>query len=69
MKILGVYWFNGGGIVRVETDYDGIEYRIGTWGALGGLDPAKDADWIAEWGNKFPNSVGDKLADYMSFPV
>jgi hypothetical protein len=61
MKILNVYWFSGGGIVEVETDYDGVEYRIGTWGPLGGLDEEKDADFIAEWGNKFPDSAGKEL--------
>jgi len=28
MKILDTYWFNGGGIVRVEDPYDGIKYYI-----------------------------------------
>jgi hypothetical protein len=61
MKILNTYWFNGGGIVRVETDYDGIQYYIGTWGPLGGMDSKKDADFIADYGNSFPKDAGDVL--------
>jgi hypothetical protein len=61
MKILDTYWFNDGGIVRVETEYDGIKYYIGTWGPLGGMDEAKDSDFIADYGNTFPNDAGDAL--------
>ena len=61
MKILDTYWFNGGGIVRVETEYEGIKYYIGTWGPLGGMDEAKDSDFIADYGNTFPNFAGDAL--------
>lgn len=60
MKILDSYWFNGGGIVRVETDYDGIKYYI-----RGDLHPAStedaDAHFIADYGNTFPPDVGDML--------
>lgn len=61
MKILDVYWFNGGGIVRVDTEYDGIVYYIR------GIDgdmfkgPTTDARFIAEWGSTFPNAAGDAL--------
>lgn len=61
MKILNSYWFNGGGIIRVETEYDGIKYYIGAWGPLGSMDQKKDADFIANWGNTFPNVAGDVL--------
>ena len=61
MKILNSYWFNGGGIIRVETYYDGIKYYIGTWGPLGGKDEKNDADFIAAWGNTFPKDAGDVL--------
>jgi hypothetical protein len=61
MKILDTYWFNDGGIVRVETEYEGIKYYIGTWGPLGGMNEAKDADFIADYGNTFPNDAGDAL--------
>ena len=61
MKVLSTYWFNGGGIVRVETDYEGIKYYIGTWGPLGGMNQAKDADFIADYGNTFPTAAGNAL--------
>lgn len=62
MKILNSYWFNGGGVVRVKTDYDGvIKYYIGAWGPLGGMDQDKDAQFIADWGNTFPTDAGDAL--------
>jgi hypothetical protein len=59
--ILDTYWFNGGGIVKVQTQYDGIKYFIGTWGPLGGMNEQKDADFIADYGNTFPVEAGDAL--------
>jgi hypothetical protein len=61
MTVLNTYWFNGGGIVQVKTEYDGIVYYIGTWGPLGGMDAVKDANFIADYGNSFPKNVGDAL--------
>jgi hypothetical protein len=61
MKILDTYWFSGGGIVRVETDYDGVKYYIGTWGPHGGEDEDTDARYISDWGNTFPKDAGDVL--------
>jgi hypothetical protein len=61
MKILNTHWFKGGGIVRVETEYEGIKYYIGTWGPLGGMNEVKDANFIANYGNSFPNRAGDVL--------
>jgi hypothetical protein len=61
MTVLDSYWFNGGGIVKVQNDFGEIEYYIGTWGPLGGMDQAKDAQFIADWGNTFPRNVGQEL--------
>jgi hypothetical protein len=61
MKILDTYWFNGGGIVRVETDYDGVKYYIRSFGHNGASDEYTDAHYIAMWGNSFPKDAGDVL--------
>jgi hypothetical protein len=63
MKVLEAYWFTpmGGaiiGIVKVETEYDGIKYYIGTGF---GMDQEVDARNIAERGAKFPAEAGEKL--------
>lgn len=58
MKILDVAWFNTCGIVRVETDYDGIKYYIR---AINGMDEELDKRLIAEYGSSFPNDAGDVL--------
>jgi hypothetical protein len=59
VKILGVVWFNTCGIVRVETDHEGIKYFIR---AISGLQSEKDdIDLIAGWGTTFPNDAGDVL--------
>ncbi len=59
MKILDKFWFNGGGIVRVMTHDHHIKYYIR--GLMYMVDPDKDAEYIAQWGNTFPNDVGDVL--------
>jgi hypothetical protein len=61
MKILDVYWFHGGGIVRVETDYDGIKYYINSFGPRGSSDEKTDMQHIADWGSTFPTDAGDVL--------
>lgn len=63
MKVLDAIWFNKVGIVRVEDEYDGIKYYIGS----PPLDftrmntEAEDTQWIANWGSTFPKNVGDVL--------
>lgn len=59
MKILDTFWFNGGGIVRVEDEYEGIKYYIK--GLANMTNAEDDAYDIAHWGNTFPNDAGDKL--------
>jgi hypothetical protein len=61
MKILDTYWFSGGGIVRVETDYDGVVYYIRSFAHNGASDGDTDARYIAMWGNTFPKDAGDVL--------
>lgn len=61
MKILDTYWFNSGGIVRVQTEYDGIRYFIRSVNMDSYSIPEQDARFIAEWGNTFPNDAGDVL--------
>jgi hypothetical protein len=56
--VLGVRWFNNVGIVRVETEYEGIKYYIRE-GI--GRDENEDVKLIAEWGSTFPTNAGDVL--------
>ena len=62
MKILDVRWFCAGhgnvGIVRVETQYEGIKYYIGQ---CVGLNEETDKNNIADWGSTFPSDAGDIL--------
>lgn len=60
MKILETYWFNGGGIVRVFDEYDGIKYYI-RGDIQTPTNEAVDAKFIADWGNTFPKAAGDAL--------
>ena len=60
MKILGVMWFNTCGIVRVETEYEGIEYYIKSIGVVAKTEE-EDMKDIADWGSRFPNDAGDVL--------
>lgn len=59
MKILDTYWFNGGGIVRVLDEFEGIQYYISGISIM--TTPEKDAQLIADWGNSFPIEAGDAL--------
>lgn len=59
MQILGCRWFNDVGIVRVETEHDGIRYYIKA--VVNATTEANDARMIAEWGARFPDAVGDLL--------
>ena len=68
MKILETYWFNGGGIVRVQTDYEGIKYYIRAYGENGGESSTVDAEYIALYGSTFPNAVGDALFGMTEIP-
>lgn len=66
MKILDVYWFCGRsnvGIVRVEDEYDGIKYYIGSppMSEFSPYSEEADKKWIAEWGSTFPRDAGDQL--------
>ena len=51
-------WFNKVGIVRVETDYEGIKYFIKD---VDGLNEEVDTWKTADWGNTFPKVAGDAL--------
>jgi hypothetical protein len=62
VKILETYWFIGGGIVRVQTDYEGIKYYIRGYGShAAGISQDYDAEYIANWGSTFPKAAGDAL--------
>jgi hypothetical protein len=60
-----VMWFSGRscvGIVRVETQYEGIQYYIGCPpGEAKGFNEEEDTQWIADWGARFPGEVGNIL--------
>ena len=63
MKVLDAYWFTPMGsaiigIVKVETEYDGIKYYIGT---ASGRNTDDDVKHIAERGAKFPEESAKKL--------
>lgn len=61
-----VIWFNGRstvGIVQVNDKWDGIKYYIGSPPA-GECHPSaelEDIQWIADWGARFPKTLGDQL--------
>ena len=61
MKVLDVRWFCGASniaVVRVETEYEGIKYFIGTFTYQ---DEEQSKQHIAENGSTFPTNVGDLL--------
>jgi len=62
MEILGSTWFNNHkgctGIVRVQTEFDGIKYFISH---VNGLDQKIDEVFVAEWGSTFPAEAGNVL--------
>ena len=62
VELLGSRWFTAHtlvGIVRVQTEYDGIRYYIGA--VPHASTELADAEYIADWGSTFPNDVGDVL--------
>lgn len=62
MKILDAMWFSSCGIVRVQTEYDGIKYYIkGTHGFGVETTEEDDSTMIAQWGSTFPSDAGDVL--------
>ena len=66
MKILDVMWFSGRstvGIVRIEDEWDGIKYYIGSppFSEYSPNSEEEDMNWIAAWGSRFPKEVGDRL--------
>jgi hypothetical protein len=66
MKIIDVMWFCGSsnvGIVRVEDEYDGIRYFIGSppMAESSANTEEQDMKWIADWGSTFPKAAGDAL--------
>jgi len=54
-KILNSTWFGYIGIVKVQTEYDGIKYYIGS---AKGENQTDDEQHIADWGNTFPPKAG-----------
>jgi len=61
MKVLDVRWFCGTtnvGIVRVQTEYDGVKYYVS---AFEPSTEKNDAEFIAAWGASFPKDAGDVL--------
>jgi len=63
MKILDSIWFTqmGGkliGIVKVDVEYEGIKYYIGT---CDGVDKKIDEKHITETGAKFPKEAAEVL--------
>ena len=61
MKVLDSMWFVRCGIVRVQTEYDGIRYYIHGMEFNENSTESADAQYIAEWGSTFPNDAGDVL--------
>lgn len=60
--IQDVRWFCGQsniGIVRVNDEYEGIRYYIGSFEPSD--DDMVDAAFIAAWGSSFPKAAGDIL--------
>jgi hypothetical protein len=62
MEILGSIWFTNKdgctGIVRVQTEYDGIKYFIGR---VQGYNQRNDEEYLANWGSTFPTESGNVL--------
>lgn len=61
MKVLDSIWFINCGIVKVQTEYDGIKYYIRGLQEHEWSTPEHDAQYVAEWGSTFPQEVGDIL--------
>jgi len=62
MKVLDVRWFCAGhgnvGIVKAFDEYEGINYYVGQ---CSGSDADYDAQWVADWGSRFPTEAGNAL--------
>ena len=62
MEILGTYWFKGGGIVKALTEQSEVKYFIWAAGGCNYTDSdTVDPQFILDWGNNFPNEVGDAV--------
>jgi hypothetical protein len=61
-KPLDVMWFTSTkgtvGVVKVDTPYDGIEYRIS---AVDGFMEKMDVLQVMAWGARFPDAAGEAL--------
>lgn len=58
-KCLGVLWFNTVGIVRAQTELDGIKYYIRACHPH--VTEQEDIEYIMDWGSTFPSEAGDVL--------
>lgn len=62
MKVLEAIWFTNRdgctGIVRAETDFDGVKYFIGH---VSGYSEKDDAQYVADYGSSFSDKAGDIL--------
>jgi hypothetical protein len=61
MKVLDSIWFINCGIVKVQTEYEGIKYYIRGLQAGEWSTPERDADYVANWGSTFPQEAGALL--------
>lgn len=59
---LDVMWFTNSkgtvGIVKVKTQYEGIEYRIS---AVDGFMEKMDVIQVMAWGSRFPDAAGKAI--------
>ena len=54
-NVLESMWFGQTGIVKVQTEYDGVKFYIGTGF---GRDQKEDEQYIAAWGKPvYPNAM------------
>jgi len=65
-EFVDVKWYCAGhgnvGIVKVNDNYDGIKYYIGSFpGEEKGHNEEEDIQWIMDWGSTFPKEAGDLL--------
>lgn len=66
MKVIDVLWFCAGhgnvGIVKCESQYDGIKYYIGSFpGEAKNHSEEEDIQWITSLGSRFPDAAGKVL--------
>lgn len=61
MKVLDFIWFINCGIVKAQTEYEGIKYYIRGIQSEEWSTPENDALMVAEWGSTFPREVGEVL--------